>query len=242
MTLVLILIAVFLVSLISLIGAFSLAVKEKYLNRILILFVGFAAGGMLGGAFLHLLPESMGFGESIFVYVVIGVVFFFLLESFLHWRHCHVGKCEIHPFTYLVLVGDGAHNFVDGMIIAVSFMSNTSLGVATTFAVVLHEIPQELGDFGALVYGGFSKKRALFYNFLSALVAFAGALFVYFFPISNSTTFLLPFAAGGFIYIATTDLIPELHKARKLSESMVQFAFLLLGLALMGMFRILSGH
>ena len=242
MTLLLILIAVFFVSLISLIGAFSLAVKEKYLNRILILFVGFAAGGMLGGAFLHLLPESMQFGESIFIYVVIGVVFFFLLETFLHWRHCHTGKCEIHPFTYLVLVGDGVHNFVDGMIISVSFMANTSLGVATTFAVIFHEIPQELGDFGALVYGGFSKKRALLYNFLSALVAFAGALFVYFLRFTNSTAFLLPFAAGGFIYIATTDLIPELHKARKLSDSMVQFAFLLLGLALMGVFKILSGH
>lgn len=241
MTLILILIAVFFVSLISLIGAFTLAVKEKFLNQILILFIGFSAGGMLGGAFFHLLPESMGFGESIFVYVIIGLIFFFLLESFLHWRHCHRGKCDIHPFTYLILVGDGVHNFVDGMIIAVSFMSSTSLGLVTTIAVITHEIPQELGDFGALVYGGFSKKRALFYNFLSALTAFAGALFVYFFSqVLNSTTFLLPFAAGGFIYIATTDLIPELHKARKLSDSMTQFAFLLLGLSLMGVLRILS--
>lgn len=238
MTLVLILIAVFLVSLISFVGAFSLVLKRNLRNRLLTFFVAFAAGGMLGGAFLHLLPESMKFGESIFIYVVLGIVVFFTLEKFLYWRHCHKGVCEIHPFTYLNLIGDGIHNFIDGMIIAASFMISVHLGIVTTLAVALHEVPQELGDFGVLVYGGLRPTKALFYNFLSALLAVFGGLFTYFLPVfANSSAFLLPFAAGSFIYIASSDLIPELHKARKLSESISQFLLFSLGIVLMWVFR-----
>jgi len=234
-----ILIAVFLISLISFVGAFTLFLKRNLLTRLLLLFIAFSAGAMLGGAFLHLLPESLSLGENLFVYAIFGIVLFFLLEKFLYWRHCHVGICEVHPFTYLNLVGDGIHNFVDGMIIAASFMSGTELGISTTVAVALHEVPQELGDFSVLIYGGMDSKRALFYNFLSALTAVAGALFVYFFfSFASLGKYLLPFAAGGFIYIASSDLIPELHKARRISDSVAQFLLFLLGIALMGAFKI----
>jgi len=197
---------------------------------------------MLGGAFLHILPESLSLGENLFVYVILGIVLFFLLEKFLYWRHCHDGICEVHPFTYLNLIGDGIHNFIDGIIIAASFMSSMELGVTTTAAVALHEIPQELGDFSVLIYGGMTSKKALFYNFLSALTAVAGALFVYFFfSFASFGKYVLPFAAGGFIYIASSDLIPELHKARKLSDSVAQFLLFLFGIALMGAFKIVFG-
>ncbi len=234
-----ILIAVFLISLISFAGAFTLFLKRSLLTRFLLLFIAFAAGAMLGGAFLHLLPESLSLGENLFVYVILGIVLFFLLEKFLYWRHCHNGICEVHPFTYLNLIGDGIHNFIDGMIIASSFMGGMELGIATTVAVALHEVPQELGDFSVLIYGGMDRKKALFYNFLSALTAVAGALFVYFFfSFANFGKYLLPVAAGSFIYIASSDLIPELHKARRLSDSVAQFLLFLFGIALMGAFKI----
>ena len=237
--LLVILIAVFLISLISFVGAFSLFLKKNMLTRFLLLFIAFAAGAMLGGAFLHLLPESLSLGENLFVYVILGIVLFFLLEKFLYWRHCHNGICEVHPFTYLNLIGDGIHNFIDGMIIAASFMGGMELGISTTLAVALHEVPQELGDFSVLIYGGMDSKKALFYNFLSALTAVAGALFVYFFfSFASFGKYLLPLAAGSFIYIASSDLIPELHKTGRLSDSVAQFLLFLLGIALMGAFKI----
>ena len=173
-----ILLSTFLVSLISFIGVFTLSLKEKFLNKILLILVSFAAGALIGGAFFHLLPEALeiSFDLNIFVYLVVGIFVFFILERVLHWRHCHKGKCDVHPFTYLNLVGDGVHNFIDGLIIAASFLTNISLGIITTIAVIFHEIPQEIGDFGILVYGGFSRTKALFFNFLSALTAILGAL------------------------------------------------------------------
>jgi len=137
------------------------------------------------------------------------------------------------------LIGDGIHNFIDGMIIAASFMGGMELGISTTLAVALHEVPQELGDFSVLIYGGMDSKKALFYNFLSALTAVAGALFVYFFfSFASFGKYLLPLAAGSFIYIASSDLIPELHKTGRLSDSVAQFLLFLLGIALMGAFKI----
>ena len=167
------------VSFISLIGILSLFLKDKLLDRILLLLVGFGAGGLIGGAFLHLLPESLaGTKEPLltFIYVIAGFVFFFCLEKYLYWRHCHDRKCEIHVFTYLNLIGDGVHNFIDGLIIGASFFANIRLGIITTLAIILHEIPQELGDFGILVYGGLSKYKALLWNFISALTAVVGTV------------------------------------------------------------------
>jgi len=235
-----ILIAAFLVSLLSFVGVIFLFNKKT--DKLMFILVSFAVGALLGGAFLHLLPEALESGlnfENIFLYVIFGIIVFFVLEKFLYWRHCHSGKCHVHTFTYMSLVGDGVHNFIDGMIIAASFLANTTLGITATIAIALHEIPQEIGDFSILVYGGFSKKKALLFNFLSALTAVLGALFVYFFSfmIEGLTTFILPFAAGGFIYIAACDLIPELHKEKRIHHSLAQLFFFLTGIILMWLFK-----
>jgi len=220
------------VSLISFVGIVSLLLNESLLNKILFLLISFSAGALIGGAFLHLIPEAVeksGHGE-VYLFVIVGFILFFILEKYLHWRHCHKGKCEIHTFTYLNLIGDGVHNFIDGLIIGSSFVVNINFGIATSFAIIMHEIPQEIGDFGVLVYGGLSKNKALFYNFLSAITAILGTAIG--FALANiSGSFLkllMPMAAGGFIYIASCDLIPELHKQqdiKKATLSMVVFIF-----------------
>ncbi len=233
-TIVWILAATFLVSVISLIGLVFLSIKDYFLKKILLVLVSFASGSLLGGAFFHLIPESfVAFDETVFLIVVLGVVVFFLLEKSL-WRHCHERECPVHPFAYLNLIGDGIHNFIDGVIIAASFLTSESLGLIITLGVVMHEIPQELGDFGVLIYGGVSRARALFYNFVSAILAMVGALVTYFFiSFLPNINYILAFAAGGFIYIATTDLIPELHKETSAKNSIVEIAFLLFGIVLM---------
>ncbi|MBU1905377.1 MAG: ZIP family metal transporter [Candidatus Omnitrophica bacterium] len=244
MTLVYILVSTFIVSIISLIGVLALAINDKLLDKIVFYLIGFSAGALIGGAFLHMLPEALGqsVNINIFYYLILGIVIFFLLERYLYWRHCHEGVCDIHAFTYLNLVGDGLHNFIDGMVIAASFLISIKLGIVTTVAIILHEIPQELGDFGVLIYGGFSKKKALLYNFVSALMAIAGAITGYFIADSAEgfSTFILSLSAGGFIYIATSDLIPQLHKESNLKRSSFAFIAFLLGIALMALLKALD--
>ncbi|MEM3382554.1 MAG: ZIP family metal transporter [Nitrososphaerales archaeon] len=238
--LLLIFFATLLVSLCSLIGIVFLSLNDKILNKILLVLVAFASGALLGGAFLHLLPESFVLGgEEVFIFILLGIILFFIIEKFLRWRHCHKGKCDFHAFTYLNLIGDGIHNWIDGMIIAASFLVSSDLGIVSTFAVVAHEIPQEIGDFGILIYGGFRKTKALFYNFISAITSILGAVFTYYLIhyTEHIVTLLLPFAAGGFIYIAATDLLPELHKREKVKDSAVQLIFLLLGIILMWLLK-----
>jgi zinc and cadmium transporter len=243
MLLVYILISTFIVSLISLVGILTLAIKDKLLQKALFALIGFSAGALIGSAFLHILPEALEKTASIkvFSYLILGIVIFFILERYFHWRHCHeAGPCKTHAFTYLNLIGDGFHNFIDGMVIAVSFIFSIKLGIVTTLAVVFHEIPQELGDFGVLVYGGFSKEKALFYNFISALAAVAGAIVAYF--VSSLTgsliNFILPLTAGGFIYIATSDLIPEIHKESNLKRSTLAFIAFLAGIVFMALAKL----
>jgi len=238
--LVAILVSVTGVSLISFVGVIFIGFKEELLKRIVMALVGFASGTLLGGAFLHLLPEALsqeGLSldvTTIFQCVIVGIVVFFAIEKFLHWRHCHEETCPIHTFAYLNLVGDGVHNFIDGMVIAATFVVRFELGVATTLAVISHEIPQEIGDFGVCIYGGFNKRKALTYNFISALTAILGALITYSVAyLRNNYALLVPFAAGGFIYIAATDLMPELHKKSHADESLIQLLSIMFGIALM---------
>jgi zinc and cadmium transporter len=237
MTLVWILGATILVSAISLVGVVTIAMRKESLEKVLILFVGFAAGSLMGGAFFHLLPESLETSEpaTVFLYTLIGFTFFFLMERYFYWRHCHNGVCDVHTFTYLNLMGDGIHNFIDGLIIAVSFLADFKLGVATTLAVIFHEIPQELGDFGILVYGGFRRRKALLFNFLCGLTAVGGALAGYFLStaIGKFSSVLVPFTAGGFLYIASSDLIPELHKQKSARRANVSLLLFIAGVALM---------
>jgi len=224
------------VSLMSLIEACFLSVRAATLQHVSALLVAFASGALIGGVFFHLLPEALVLAsEQTFPLVVLGIVLFFALEKFLAWRHCHVGKCDVHTFTYLNLIGDGLHNFLDGMLIAGSFLVSVQLGIVTTGVVILHEIPQELGDFGVLIYGGFSRTRALMCNLLSALAAVGGGMTAYCFSlyVSDLQAPLLALAAGGFLYVALVDLLPELHKQRKPTDSLTQFALLLLGVGVL---------
>lgn len=244
MTLLWIFSATVLVSLISLVGIFTFGMKSKVFDKLIFIFVGFAAGALIGGAFLHLLPEAIekaGCGP-VFLYTLIGFTAFFLMERYFHWRHCHEEKCEIHPFTYLNLIGDGVHNFVDGLVIAASFMTDLKLGIVTTVAVLLHEIPQEMGDFGILVYGGWSKSRALFFNFICAIFAIFGALIGYSLSgiMHDIKTCLISFTAGGFIYIAASDLIPELHKQKDVKKTNIAFLAFVLGLVFMALAKIIG--
>ena len=245
MVLIQILVSTFIVSLISLVGIFTLAIKEKLLQKILFGLVGFSAGSLIGGAFLHILPEALEKSKStvVFYYLILGIVLFFVMERYFHWRHCHEGNCNIHAFTKLNLIGDGLHNFIDGMVIAGSFVVSLKLGVVTTVAVILHEIPQELGDFGVLVYGGYTKQKALFWNFISALTAMVGALLGYFISgiASGFSNFILPLTAGGFIYIAASDLIPQIHKEENLKRASLASLAFLFGIIFMAMARMFLG-
>ena len=237
------------ISLIAFVGALTLFLKEKLLDKILLILVAFSAGALLGGAFLHLIPEAIeevGIGEGqllkIFLYLLLGFCIFFVLEQFIRWHHHHATQHpEIMPFSYLILVSDGIHNFIDGLIIAASFVVALPIGVVTALAVALHEIPQEIGDYGILVYGGFKRARALFLNFLSAITIIFGGIvgFLISEKIGQSVIFLLPFAAGTFIYIASSDLIPEIKHKESFKKSVIYFLVFLLGIVLMLLIRFL---
>lgn len=243
-TLLWILLATVLNSLVALAGVVSLAVSRKTLDRLLIALVGFSAGALLSGAFFHLLAESLERMQSTtaFIYVFAGFILFFIIERFLHWHHCHKGKCDVHTFNYLILIGDGIHNFIDGLIIATSFMVDVSFGIVTTLLIMGHEVPQEIGDFGVLVYGGFGRKKALLFNLLSQCTCIIGGLAGFFFSqASAASVFLLPFAAGGFIYIGASDLVPELHREPRMKRAVVSFLFFLAGIGAMAAIKFAVG-
>lgn len=227
------------VSAVSLVGILMLFLRDKTFHSLLVYFVSFAAGALLGAAFFNLLPEGVEeIGvQSAMLFALVGIVVFLVIEKFLHWYHRHRHYCprekpKPEPFTYLNLIGDGAHNFVDGAVIAATYMSDVSLGILSTIAIMAHEIPQEIGDFCLLVYGGFSKNKALAYNLFGALTAVVGALATYYFLDPVSVAALVPFAAGGFIYIACADLVPEMHKEKESKKSAITFASFIFGIVI----------
>lgn len=232
--------AVLIVSLVSLVGIFTISIKLEALKKILLFLVSLSAGVLLGGAFFHLIPEAAektGFNINLAGFVLAGILIFFALEKMICWRHCHVPTSDEHPhpIAFMNLIGDAMHNFIDGMIIAGTFLVSIPLGISTTLAVIFHEIPQEIGDFGVLIHGGFSRFKALMLNFASALTAILGAFVVLALnmKIETVSSFLVPFTAGGFIYIAGSDLIPEMKKDIKPLNSIIQMLFLLFGLGIM---------
>lgn len=233
-------ISVLAVSIIALIGIFFLSLKSDKLEKLLVYMISFSAGALLGDAFIHLLPEAVelsGFSLTVSFSVLAGIGFSFTAEKVIHWRHCHHPTTQKHPhhLSKMNLVGEGVHNFIDGIIIATSYLISIPVGIATTIAVVFHEIPQEISDFGVLVYGGYSKTKALLANFLIALTAILGAVITLLIGIKsqNLLIFLIPFAAGNFIYIAGSDLIPELHKETRLRVSIPQLLLFILGILVM---------
>lgn len=234
--------SVALVSLISLIGIFTLLVKMDRLKKIILYLVSFAVGGLFGDALIHLIPESfdqLGSGPRTSLFIVLGILLFFVLEKILRWQHCHIpaSKDHIHPVAALNLAGDAVHNFMDGIIIAVGFSASIPIGIATTLAVIFHEIPQEIGDLGVLIHKGLSIPKALSLNFISSLMSFVGAaLALAAGPhMEQFTAYCLPVTAGGFLYIAGSDLIPELHHGEdvRLSTSLKQLGFIMLGVGVM---------
>ena len=241
-----IIVVTFAIALIAFIGIFTLLLKEKLLNKILLILVSLSAGALMGGAFLHLIPEAVekSQGLDIFLFVLVGFILFFVIEKVLHWRHCHKGKCDVHTFHYMNLVGDAIHNFIDGLILAASFVTSVELGLTTTIAIAAHEIPQEIGDFGVLIYGGFKKKKAIILNFIVALTIVIGGLIGYFISksVESAATFLLPFAAGGFIYIAATDLIPEIKKELDFKKYMATLIVFIIGILIMWFIKLYFSH
>lgn len=235
------------VSLISLVGIFTLSVHEKKLRQIILYLVSFAVGALFGDALIHLLPEAFSQIKSqlaVSLLVLLGIIVFFVLEKFIYWRHCHVLDSEkhYHPVVVMNLVGDFTHNLLDGIIIGASYIVSIPLGIATTIAVVLHEIPQEIGDFGVLIHGGLSVRKALLYNFLSATAAIFGVFMVYAVGthVRDFSSYLLPVTAGGFLYIAGSDLIPELKHENKITASLGQLAAIILGIAIMALLLVME--
>lgn len=231
-----IIIATILNGLLAFIGAALFYIDEKKIDKFLILFVSFETGALIGGAFFHFIPEALEkISTTKTVYLtILGFIIFLFLEKLLHWHHCHKENCHEHPFTYLLLYGDAIHNFIDGLLIASSFIISIPLGIITTILVIAHELPQEISDFGVLIYGGFTKRKALIYNFISQLTAVAGGILGYsFFSIKDQAIFLLPISAGGFLYIAISDLIPEIFKEKKIKNIIINLIFIILGILLL---------
>jgi len=235
MVLELIIAASVLVSLISFIGVFALSLNKNILKGVLFILVAFAAGSLLGAAIFDIVPEALEAGSFSSIYIIVGILVFFAVERFVGWHHHHNGadiETHKHPSVYVNLIAEGVHNFIDGTLIAAAFLVDVPTGALITIAIILHEIPQEIGDFAVLVNGGLKPQKALFYNFISGLTAVIGALIAFFLSssIEALAPILLSVAGGGFLYLALTDLIPEIHKETDTKKTIIQFIFLIIGI------------
>lgn len=238
-----IIIFTFIGSIVSLIGGILLLYREKFTIKISHFLISFAAGTLLGTAFFDLLPEAselleeLKIGVNVFLWTLIGMIIFFLLERFVHWFHyhdAHPGGKDVKPTVPLIIIGDSVHNFIDGITIAATFLISIPLGIVTTFAVAAHEIPQEIGDFAILLHKGLSKKKVIFYNILSAFTALAGALLTFYLKdsIESLLPIILSLTAGFFIYIASSDLIPEIHHEKRKGFALFETLALILGVVI----------
>jgi len=248
--------ATIIVSMFSLSGIFALSLRERTLHSILFFLVAFSAGSILGASLFDLLPEAVELVDEsvVFIYIAVGYLAFFVLERFVYWYHGHGHRDDIEEmgderapakgFAYLNILGDGIHNFIDGMIIAASFTVGFHVGIATTIAVIFHELPQEMGDYGILIYAGFERARALVLNFLAALSVVIGSVFAIFYleAVEVLSGVLVAFSAGAFIYLAASELIPELQKEDDFQRSIVQFAVFLIGLAVIWYLGLVFHH
>lgn len=234
-----------LMSAIALIGSVTLLLPEATLNRIIMPLVAFAAGSLLGGAFFHMLPAAMeatAGDPGVFLWTLVGFALFFALEQFLHWHHCHRAYADCKkPLTYLILLGDGLHNFLGGLGVAGVFLIDVRLGIAAWLAAAAHEVPQELGDFGVLIHGGWKKATALVLNLFSGLTFLLGGLVAYAVSARIEVGFLVPFAAGNFIYIGASDLVPEVNKHRDIRANVLHFGSFIAGIALLWGIRVALG-
>jgi zinc and cadmium transporter len=221
-------------SLLGFTGIFSLYFKDDLVHRISFYLTAFAAGALMGGAFFHLIPEALVSFEPIqmSIFILAGFAAFLAIEGYFHWHHHE--DCEIHPFTYVMVIGDAIHNAIDGFVIAAAFIASIPLGIATTLVIVAHEFPQQLGVFGVLFHGGQTKQKAILYSFAAQSTVIIGALLGFFLASSSAalSAMLLPIAAGGFIYIGSADLVPEMHKSEGIAKALTFITFII-GLAFM---------
>jgi len=226
-----------LMSAIALIAGVTLLLQPATLRRLLLPLVAFAAGSLMGGAFFHMLPAAEAVGLDALVVgiaVVCGFSVFFVLELALHWHHCgHAPGSDKQPLTYLVLIGDALHNFLGGLAIAGTFLVDARLGITSWLAAAAHEIPQGLGNFGVLVHGGWPARKALLYNVLTGLTFLIGSLVTYFMSSQIDVRWLIPFAAGNFLYIGAADLVPQVNKHFDLASNVVHIFAFALGLFLL---------
>ncbi|MDP6387954.1 MAG: ZIP family metal transporter [Candidatus Pacebacteria bacterium] len=241
--------SVIIVSLISLIGIFTLGLNQKFLKKSIFLLVSLSVGALFGDAIIHLIPQAfseIGNTATASLFILIGIMLFFVLEKFIRWHHLHEHDCEddecrmkqnnkTHPMGALILASDAIHNMIDGVIIGVSYLISIELGIATTIAIILHEIPQEIGHVAILLHSGYTKIKALLLNFVSSLFAIAGTALVFVFGslIESLVPIAISFAAGGFLYIAGSDLVPELHRTSDIKKSLQQFIAIVIGIAIM---------
>lgn len=251
MDLIYILSAVLLVSGISLIGAVGLLFNREVLSRWMPWVVAFAAGSLLGVSFFDLIPESVEhLPETYMVYILAGILGFLLLEQVIHWHHEHGENCSEHNHTrvhatgYLVALGDGIHNFLDGVLIASTFLIHPALGWSTTLSIILHEIPQEISDFGVLLHSGFKAPQAILVNLLSALTAVVGGLAGYFFlsHLESAIPYAIAIGAGGFIYISLVDLFAEVRSGKGVVGRISRILMVILGIVVMWVVISNFGH
>lgn len=236
----------------SFIGIFTISLNEKTLHKVLTLLVAYSAGTILGAALFDLLPEAVELVDEELVYPIIafGFVFFLFLERTIYWYHGHGHEHEFEEgemtesFAYLNLVGDFIHNFIDGIIIAASFVNSFTVGVAATIAVIFHELPQEMGDYGILIYAGVERRRALILNSVAALSVVAGGLFGSFFLSTMEVLegYMVAFSAGAFIFLSASELIPEMHEEHDRVKALLQLVVLILGMATIYYLGIVFGH
>ena len=232
-------------SAIALVGSVALVLRESTLRRVLLPLVSFAAGSLIGGALFHMIPAALHTLPVLtsLRWVAVGFTIFFALEQFLHWHHCHRASAECKkPLTYLILIGDGLHNFLGGLAIAGVFLVDVRLGIAAWFAAAAHEVPQELGDFGVLVHGGWKKRTALLLNLISGLTFLLGGLIAYALSLRLDVRWLVPLAAGNFLYIGASDLVPEVNKAHTVGANLLHFAAFAAGLGLLLALTVIGGH
>jgi zinc and cadmium transporter len=224
-------------SALALVGMITVVLPREVLARTVLPMVGLAAGSLLGGAFFHMLPESvdaLGNGIGVYLALIAGFLVFFVLEQFLRWHHCHRAEHTAHrPLGHLILLADGLHNLIGGLAVGGAFVVDIRVGVVTWLVAAAHEVPQELGDFGVLVHSGWRPRSALAWNFASALTFLVGTLAAYFLADHIDVAYLLPFAAGNFIYIASADLLPEIASESRTRDKITTSLSFVTGLALL---------
>jgi len=232
---------------IALVGSVVFLMTDATFQKILLPLVALSAGTMIGGAFLHMIPEGIeAFGGAdtvFFLWVLAGFVLFFLLEQMIHWHHCRNATADCKkPLGYLILIGDGLHNFLGGLAVGGTFLIDIHLGIITLLVAAAHEVPQELGDFGVLIHSGWKRREALLFNLMSGLTFLVGGLAAYGASQAIDVKFLIPLAAGNFIYIGASDLIPEVNKHHDMFENIKHFLAFIVGLALMVGIRVANGE